>query len=114
MPHAERGGPESGHSTALQAAKAAVEAGRTARDRAHQPSPYRDEKVLGEEARICFPETYPAVEGDVHDRKTAGTMTRAEIQLVRALADKRGRTSADCSSPKGRNWSGELRASGLR
>ena len=41
-------------------------------------------------------------------------MTKAEIQLVRALADKRGRTEHGLFVAEGEKLIGELRASHLR
>ena len=55
---------ERGHSTALQAAKAAVAARAGRLVIGHYSARYRDEGVLVEEARTCFPETFPAVEGE--------------------------------------------------
>ena len=48
----------------------------------------------------------------LYDRKT--TMTKAEIQLVRALADKRGRAEHGLFVAEGAKLIGELRASHLR
>ena len=55
---------ERGHSTALLAAKAAVAARAGRLVIGHYAARYRDEGVLVEEARTCFPETFPAVEGE--------------------------------------------------
>lgn len=54
---------ERGHSTSLDAAKAALraEAGRLVIG--HYSSRYKDENVLVEEARRIFPQTWPATEG---------------------------------------------------
>lgn len=54
---------ERGHSTALQAAKAAREARARRLVIGHYSARYKDEGVLVAEARTCFPDTFPAVEG---------------------------------------------------
>ena len=59
----QRDARDRGHSTTLDAAKAALkaEAGRLVIG--HYSSRYKDENILVEEARTLFPETYPASEG---------------------------------------------------
>ncbi len=52
-----------GHSTTEDAAKAALRAGAGRLVIGHYSSRYKDERVLVEEARKLFPETYPATEG---------------------------------------------------
>ncbi|MCM1150753.1 MAG: ribonuclease Z [Alistipes sp.] len=52
-----------GHSTTEDAARAAVEAGAGRLIIGHYSSRYKDERMLVEEARRIFPETYAAVEG---------------------------------------------------
>ena len=54
---------ERGHSTAADAAKAALKAGAKRLVIGHYSSRYKDENMLVEEARAIFPETYPATEG---------------------------------------------------
>ena len=44
---------------------------------------------------------------NIHDRKTAATMTKAEIQLVRSLADKRSRTEHGLFVAEGHKFIGE-------
>ena len=51
-----------GHSTTEEAAKAALRAGAKRLIIGHYSSRYKDERVLVEEARTLFPETYPATE----------------------------------------------------
>ena len=51
---------------------------------------------------------------NIHDRKTAATMTKAEIQLVRSLADKRSRTEHGLFVAEGHKFIGELCTSALR
>ncbi len=53
---------ERGHATTTDAAKAALRAGAGRLVIGHYSSRYKDEKVLVEEARALFPETYPATE----------------------------------------------------
>lgn len=55
---------ERGHSTAAEAAKAAVTAHAGRLVIGHYSSRYKDEEVLVEEARAIFPATYPATEGE--------------------------------------------------
>lgn len=52
-----------GHSTTEDAAKAALKAGAKRLIIGHYSSRYKDERVLVEEARALFPETYAASEG---------------------------------------------------
>lgn len=54
---------ERGHSTAVEAARAALKAGANRLVIGHYSARYKDEEVLVEEARTVFPETYPATEG---------------------------------------------------
>lgn len=54
---------ERGHSTSVEAARAALKAGAGRLLIGHYSSRYKDEGVLVEEARALFPETYPATEG---------------------------------------------------
>lgn len=58
-----RSARDRGHSTTLEAAKAALNAGAGRLVIGHYSSRYKDESVLVEEARTLFPETYPATEG---------------------------------------------------
>ncbi len=55
------------HSTALQAAQVALEAGAGRLVIGHYSSRYTDPAPLVEEARTIFPETYPAKEGSVFE-----------------------------------------------
>lgn len=59
----QRSAKERGHSTTTDAAKAALKAGAGKLVIGHYSSRYKDERVLVEEARALFPETYPATEG---------------------------------------------------
>lgn len=61
-----------GHSTSTDAAKAALRAGARRLVIGHYSSRYKDERVLVDEARALFPETYPAVEGEtfILDKRT--------------------------------------------
>lgn len=54
---------ERGHSTAVEAARAALKAGAGRLVIGHYSARYKDEEVLVEEARTVFPATYPATEG---------------------------------------------------
>jgi len=54
---------ERGHSTAADAAKAALKAGAGRLVIGHYSSRYKDEQMLVDEARALFPETFAAVEG---------------------------------------------------
>ncbi len=58
-----------GHSTAKQAAKAAVKAGAGKLIVGHYSSRYKQLDGLLAEARQVFPETFPAREGDTHEIK---------------------------------------------
>ena len=55
---------ERGHSTAAEAARAAVKAGAGRLIIGHYSSRYKDVQVLVDEARGIFPQTWPAVEGE--------------------------------------------------
>ena len=59
----QRAARERGHSTTLDAAKAALKAGARRLVIGHYSSRYKDEGVLVDEARTLFPETWPATEG---------------------------------------------------
>ena len=59
----QRAARERGHSTTLDAAKAALKAGARRLVIGHYSSRYKDEGVLVDEARELFPETWPATEG---------------------------------------------------
>ena len=59
----QRSARERGHSTSVDAAKAALKAGAGRLVIGHYSSRYKDEQVLVDEARALFPETYPATEG---------------------------------------------------
>ncbi len=59
----QRAARERGHSTTLDAAKAALKAGARRLVIGHYSSRYKDEWVLVDEARTLFPETWPATEG---------------------------------------------------
>ena len=59
----QRAAKERGHSTTLDAAKAAMKAGAGRLVIGHYSSRYKDEQVLVDEARTLFPETYAATEG---------------------------------------------------
>ena len=54
---------ERGHSTAAEAARAAVKASAGGLVIGHYSSRYKDEQVLVDEAREIFPQTWPATEG---------------------------------------------------
>ena len=89
----QRSARDRGHSTTTDAAKAALKAGARRLVIGHYSSRYKDETP------------------HLHHRKT--TMTKADIQLVRALADKRGRTEHGLFVAEGEKLIGELRASHL-
>ena len=55
---------ERGHSTAVQAARAAVKAGAGRLVIGHYSSRYKDVQLLVDEARTIFPDTWPATEGE--------------------------------------------------
>lgn len=59
----QRSARDRGHSTTLDAAKAALKAGARRLVIGHYSSRYKDEGVLVEEARTLFPDTWPATEG---------------------------------------------------
>lgn len=59
----QRSARDRGHSTTLDAAKAALKAGARRLVIGHYSSRYKDEGVLVDEARTLFPETWPATEG---------------------------------------------------
>ena len=59
----QRSARERGHSTSVDAAKAALKAGAGRLVIGHYSSRYKDEQVLVDEARALFPETYSATEG---------------------------------------------------
>ncbi len=59
----QRSARDRGHSTTVDAAKAALKAGARRLVIGHYSSRYKDEGVLVEEARALFPETWPATEG---------------------------------------------------
>lgn len=59
----QRSARDRGHSTTLDAAKAALKAGAQRLIIGHYSSRYKDEGVLVEEARTLFPDTWPATEG---------------------------------------------------
>ena len=59
----QRSARDRGHSTTLDAAKAALKAGAQRLIIGHYSSRYKDEGVLVDEARALFPETWPATEG---------------------------------------------------
>ena len=59
----QRAARERGHSTTLDAAKAALKAGARRLVIGHYSSRYKDEGVLVDGARELFPETWPATEG---------------------------------------------------
>ena len=56
---------ERGHSTAAQAARAALKAEAGRLIIGHYSSRYKDVQVLVDEARAVFPDTWPAVEGEI-------------------------------------------------
>ncbi|MBE6181716.1 MAG: ribonuclease Z [Rikenellaceae bacterium] len=59
----QRDARDRGHSTTIDAAKAAIKAQAGRLVIGHYSSRYKDENLLVEEARTLFPETYPANEG---------------------------------------------------
>ncbi|OUQ52821.1 ribonuclease Z [Alistipes sp. An116] len=59
----QRSARDRGHSTTLDAAKAALKAGAQRLVIGHYSSRYKDEGVLVDEARTLFPDTWPATEG---------------------------------------------------
>ncbi len=59
----QRSAKERGHATTTDAAKAALKAGAKRLIIGHYSSRYKDENELVEEARLLFPKTYPAIEG---------------------------------------------------
>ena len=59
----QRSARERGHSTSVDAARAALKAEARRLIIGHYSSRYKDEGVLVEEARALFPETWPATEG---------------------------------------------------
>lgn len=59
----QRDARDRGHSTTIDAAKAALKAGAGRLVIGHYSSRYKDENLLTEESRTLFPETYPANEG---------------------------------------------------
>lgn len=59
----QRSARDRGHSTSVDAAKAALQAGARRLVIGHYSSRYKDEQLLVDEARALFPETYAAVEG---------------------------------------------------
>ncbi len=59
----QRSARDRGHSTTLDAAKAALKAGARRLVIGHYSSRYKDEGMLVDEARTLFPETWPATEG---------------------------------------------------
>lgn len=58
-----RNARDRGHSTSVEAARAALQAGAARLVIGHYSSRYKDETLLVDEARTLFPETWPAVEG---------------------------------------------------
>ena len=82
----------------------------------HFSSRYKELAPLLDEARTLFPASDLAEEGaHLHDRKTTFQMlTKADIRLVRSLADKRARTDEGLFVAEGGKLIGELRASTLR
>jgi ribonuclease Z len=56
-----------GHSTTLDAAKVATEAGAGSLIIGHYSARYRDINILVEEARTIFPATYPAIDGKTYE-----------------------------------------------
>lgn len=60
-----------GHSTTLDAAKVAIEAGARNLIIGHYSARYKDIGFLVEEARTVFPETYPAIDGKTYEIKNS-------------------------------------------
>ena len=60
----QRNAKDRGHSTSVDAAKAAIKAGAKRLVIGHYSSRYKDEWLLVNEARELFEETYPAIEGE--------------------------------------------------
>ena len=56
-----------GHSTTLDAAKVAAEAGAGSLVIGHYSARYRDINILVEEAKTIFPATYPAIDGKTYE-----------------------------------------------
>lgn len=59
----QRSARERGHSTTVDAARAALKAGARRLVIGHYSSRYKDEGMLVDEARALFSETWPATEG---------------------------------------------------
>jgi ribonuclease Z len=62
-----------GHSTTLDAAKVATEAGAGALIIGHFSARYRNVNLLVDEARTIFPETYAAIDGNTYEVRMAKT-----------------------------------------
>lgn len=67
---------ETGHSTVVQAAKAALKAGAGTLLIGHFSSRYKDEKLLEDEARAIFPDTYAVEDLDSYEIALSGTCVK--------------------------------------
>ena len=106
-------GPRPGPLTTVDAATAALKAGARRLVIGHYSSRYKEEGLLVDEAWALFPgDVPPPPKGHLYHRK--GAMTKADIQLVRSLADKRGRAEHGLFPGRGEKLIGELRASHFR
>ena len=105
---------ERGHSTTVEAARIALKAGAGRLVIGHYSSRYKEERSgrRGPHGISRYPPGHRR--HNIHDRKTAATMTKAEIQLVRSLADKRSRTEHGLFVAEGHKFIGELCTSALR